>query len=373
MINRVIKELEENRQRRLNGDLIAIPWSTMPRLNTVLPGVQQGKYYLMSARTKVGKTQITDYLFMYEVFDWWYKNRNDTEVLPTINYYSLEMSSKLKWISAISYKLFTSYGILISPQKLQSVFENYILGEDIIKLIKSEKFQHWLKLFEERVTFHDKLRNPFGIYKNSKQDSESKGKWTYKEIPWDEGGGKIVPKRVKDKFIYNNPNEYLIDITDHLGLLHSEKGSNLFASIGKFSSEYCIDLRNNYNRIPVNVQQMSAASADADYTGGGKLILDKILPTDRDLSDNKHTALDANIMLSLFWPSSYNIEEYEGWDLTRIGGNHRELHLNLNRDGISKAAIQLGFLGQSNYFQELPKEPSEKLYQQINNWNNKTI
>jgi len=291
VIDKVIKDLEEKRRRRLSGDLIAIPWSTLPRLNEVLPGVQQGKYYLLGARTKVGKTQITDYLFMYEVFDWWYKNRDKTNILPTINYYSLEMSSHLKWISAISYKLFRSYGIIISPQKLQSVFKNYILGEEVLDIIKSEKFQHWLKLFEERVTFHDNIRNGYGIYLNSKQDSLSKGKWEYKEVEPFIKNGKTISK-VKDTFVYNNPDEYLIDITDHLGLLHSEKGSNLFTSIGRFSSEYCIDLRNNYNRIPVNVQQMSAASADSEWTGGGKLILDKILPTDRDLSDNKHTALD---------------------------------------------------------------------------------
>ena len=53
MIDRVIKKLEENRQKRIDGDIIAIPWSTMQRLNTILPGIQQGKSYLVGARTKV--------------------------------------------------------------------------------------------------------------------------------------------------------------------------------------------------------------------------------------------------------------------------------------------------------------------------------
>ena len=123
MFNNVIEELENNKKRRESGQIIAIPWSTFPRLNTVIPGIQQGKYYLIAARTKVGKTQLTDYLFLYEPFEWWYNHRNDTDILPTFKYFSLEMSSKLKWISAISYKLFKSYGIAISPEKLQSVFD----------------------------------------------------------------------------------------------------------------------------------------------------------------------------------------------------------------------------------------------------------
>jgi len=91
MIKRVIDKLEENRQRRVDGDIIAIPWSTLPRLNTILPGIQQGKYYLCGARTKVGKTMLTDYLFMYEPFEWWYSNRNNTDIIPTIKYFSLEI------------------------------------------------------------------------------------------------------------------------------------------------------------------------------------------------------------------------------------------------------------------------------------------
>lgn len=218
MIDRVIKRLEENRERRLSGDLIAIPWSTLPRLNEVLPGVQQGKYYLTAGRPKAGKTQITDYLFMYEVFDWWYSNKDNTDILPKIDYWSLEMSSELKWISAISYKLFKSYNIIISPQKLQSVFKNYILGDDIISIIKSQSFQSWLKSFESIVTFHDNIRNGTGIFKTLKNDKEANGKWTSKVIPWKNEDGSITEKTVRDKYIANNPNLYHLSITDHLSL-----------------------------------------------------------------------------------------------------------------------------------------------------------
>lgn len=310
---------------------------------------------------------------MYEPFEWWYENRDNTNIIPTINYFSLEMSSELKWLSAISYKLFKSYNIIISPQKLQSVFKKYILGEDIIEIIKSEPFQHWLKLFEERVHFFDNIRNGYGIHKHLKEDSLSKGKWTKKTIMWDNKDGTFSEKVVNDTFVYSNPDEYHIDITDHLGLLHAEKGGDLFTAIGDFSSKYCIELRNLYNRTPVNVQQMSATSADAEYTSGGKLIIDKIIPTDRDLADNKHTPLDCNIMLSLFWPYNYNIPTYEGWDLTKIGDSHRELILNLNRDGESKASVQTVFLGQCNYFAELPATPSETVYNKIKNWHDETL
>lgn len=373
MIERVIKGLEENKQRRERGDVIAIPWSTLPRLNDALPGVEQGKYYIVSARPKVGKTQITDYLFMYEVFDWWYKNRHTTQIVPKIDYWSHEMSSHAKELAVTCYKLFKSYGIIISPQTLNSKFKKYILGDDILNIIKSTEFNRWMDTFEQVVTFHNNIRNPTGIFKYLKQDKEATGKWTEKVIPWSNPDGSVTERRVHDKYVPNNPDQYHISINDHVGLFNTEKGQNLYETIQKHSAEYCIELRDNYNMIPVDIQQMAATSAMAEYTSGGKLIVDKLKPTDSDLSDNKHTSMNVNVMMSLFWPAKHNISEYEGWDLNRMGNAHRELMINLNRDGICNASVQLGFLGACNYFAELPRNPEEKVYRQIHEWNKNTI
>jgi len=51
MIERVIENLEANRARKLNGDLIAIPWS-LPRLSRVLPGVRQKHYTIITSQSK---------------------------------------------------------------------------------------------------------------------------------------------------------------------------------------------------------------------------------------------------------------------------------------------------------------------------------
>lgn len=80
-----------------------------------------------------------------------------------------------------------------------------------------------------------------------------------------------------------------------------------------------------------------------------------------------------NLMISLFWPFNYHIKHYNGWDLARIGPNHRELNINLNRNGISSASIDLMFLGACNYFAELPREPSERVYEQVALYNKNTI
>ena len=77
--------------------------------------------------------------------------------------------------------------------------------------------------------------------------------------------------------------------------------------------------------------------------------------------------------MSLFNPTSYNIEEYEGIDLKRIGSWHRELYVNLNRDGMANIQLQLYFNGAVNEFMELPRPMDETTYKLIQNKVNKLI
>lgn len=377
MIERVIKKLEDNRQRRIDGKVISIPWS-LPRLSSVLPGIVQGRYNLLSANSKVGKTQVCDFLYMYQPVEWYLANR-DKGVSVKIFYFSLEMSKDEKITAVISYKLFKDYGIIISPENLQSMFSGYILDDKVLKIIKSDKFQQWLADFESIVTFYDDTRNPFGIYNTVKTYAEKNGSYVYKEKEFQNPDTKLFEKqRVIDYYVPNDPDEYVIFIIDHISLLTPEKGETLRDAIGRFSSEFCLRLRDRYNYIPVVVQQQAASSEQQEFTKSGGTIIDKLKPSPDGLGDNKTTARDCSLMLSLFWPARYGIKQYGGhegnqWDLARVGHNHRELFINLNRNGISSASIDLMFLGACNYFAELPRDPTERVYQQIAEYNAKTI
>lgn len=52
---RVLNTIESNAQLRRDGKYIAIPWLSLPKLSKVMPGIQQGRYYLVSANSKIGK------------------------------------------------------------------------------------------------------------------------------------------------------------------------------------------------------------------------------------------------------------------------------------------------------------------------------
>ena len=49
----VIRQLKENKSKRLRGEIIAIPWYKLPRLSKVLPGIVKENYTIITANQKV--------------------------------------------------------------------------------------------------------------------------------------------------------------------------------------------------------------------------------------------------------------------------------------------------------------------------------
>lgn len=355
--NKVINKLETNRERRLSGDVVAIPYPFL-RLSEYLPGIEQGKYINITGSQKSGKTQVADFIFVFNAVDWWIENKHNTDITLKIIYFSLEVSRELKILSAISYKLFKSYNIAISPQKLRSVFQKYILDKEVLSIIKSKEFTNWLKEFENIVEIHEDIRNPYGCYKIVKAYAEKNGTYEYEEVAW-------TNEKVIKGYKPNNSNEFVEVIWDHIGLLQPEKGGTIKDAINDHSSKYCLSLRDRFNYIPIDIQQQSADSQTSAYDYRGNLIIDRVKPTVWGLGENRTTGRNYNLMFSIFWPYYYNVSEYNNIDLSCIGNNHRELSILLNRDGMSNLAIDLFFLGSANHFKELPKEMNESVYKKI--------
>ena len=52
LYERVYEEIVERRKRLIDGKINCIPWG-FPRLENRLPGIEQGRYYLVTANSKV--------------------------------------------------------------------------------------------------------------------------------------------------------------------------------------------------------------------------------------------------------------------------------------------------------------------------------
>ena len=240
------------------------------------------------------------------------------------------------------------------------------MDERILKLIDDES--EWLEFFESKVTYHDNIRNAYGIYSLTKNRMEANGHYEYKEMPWTENGVTQM-KRVRDYYVPNNPDKINIHITDHYGLLTPEKDDNnsLYEAVGKYSSRYSLEFRDLWKMCVVGVAQQAPTSEQQQYTMIGGTILDKVKPTPDGLGTNKSIAQNVNLMLTLFHPARYNQKEYGHVDLKRMNDSYRELFININRDGINNVGLDLYFNGACNYFEELPltREKMEPFYKRL--------
>lgn len=357
LYDRVYEQIVNRRDRLLKGNINCIPWG-FPRFEEENPGIEQGRYYLISANSKVGKTQIADWLFLYNTIQ--QVLENNLKIKLKIFYFSLEMTKEEKMLSAFANILYIKEGLRIAPKDLKSTKADRILSEDVLLII--EKYKPYFEKIEEIVEFIDDVRHPFGIYNLVREYALANGTVHYREIDID---GKIT--KVEDYYEPNNPDEYVMIMIDHISLISPEKRNGvqltLHESISVLSSDYLIKLRNRFNYIPVVIQQQSAAQESVDNKKANKL-----KPSLDGLADNKLTGRDANVILGLFSPFRHEIPEYMGYDVVFFKDNIRFLEIMGGREGGAGVTCPLYFDGAVNYFKELPLSKDQENLNKVSNF-----
>ena len=322
--------MSTNKVLREQGRDINIPLP-FPRMSRYLPGIQKGRYYIVTANSKVGKSlifigrrksQIADYIFLYNPFK--FISTSKTNIKLKIFYFTMEMNKEEKVKQAISHFLNQQdRKLIISPERMDSQFQDYILENSVLDKVKGLK--ELFAKFESCVEFIDDIKNPYGIYSHIRNYAEANGTYVTKKLEFemvtDEGEKIKEVKDVVDYYVPNDPDEYVIILIDHASLITPETVNGhrqtLHEAIFTLSSNYLV-------------------------------------------GDCKLTGRDVDVMLGLFAPVRHKITEYEKYDLRVLRDRHRELSVILNRRGGS-ISTQLYFNGAINHFEELPPISSPEL------------
>jgi hypothetical protein len=362
---RIRKTLEERRNKVLSGKINCIPLP-FKRFRSEWPGIEQGKYYLVSGSTKAAKTQLANYIFVYNTVMWTYKHPNI--IHPKIFYFPLEETPEnitLRFMAFVINYL-TEGKLSISPADLKSTDERKPLEQEVLDIMDSLEFNAILDHYESIVTFYDS-HNIIGINKTMCDYAQTHGETFFKTIKVkeldDKGQIKEVDRKIFDHYIPDDPNEYVMFIVDHISLLEPIKNMDLRESICALS-ENCVTLRNRYNYIPIIIQQQSVETSNAEAVKNNK-----IRPTVAGLGDGKYTARDANLMIGICNPHSFDLPQYLGYDITKLRGNIRFMEIVLNRDGEANGICPLIFNGAINKFKEAPNpnktEELDKIYESL--------
>ena len=263
MIDRIISNLKERRERVLNGEINCIP-SSFTRFRDDFVGIEQGKYFLLSGQTKAAKTQIATNMFVYNPL--FYAYENPDKVHLKIFYFPLEESVEnitLRFMSHLLAKK-SNDSIRISPLDLKSTNEKKPVDKEILDLLETSEYQDILQFFNNTVMFFED-RNSTGIYKQIKSYAEKNGTVHKKTITiTNKETGLSENREVFDYYEPHDPKEYVIIFIDHISLITPESGMDLRESINRLS-EYMIMFRNRYNYIPVVIQQQGTNQKFAHY------------------------------------------------------------------------------------------------------------
>ena len=349
-ISGVLENLESRRNNAVNGGVNCIPLP-FDRFRGDIPGIEQGQYVVVTANQKVGKSNISNYLYMYHVLDYCFNNPDKCSC--HIIYFALEESISKIIERYMSHLLYQLDGWRISPADLRSTSVDSPVPEEVLNLLQTKPYKDRLEFFEKCVEFNTEDTNPTGILRVCEAYAKSVGKYKSHKMSSKSGNGNEV--EVFDSYEQNDPNHYKIVIIDHIGLVDKEQGFNTKAAIDKTSEYFVKYLRNRYNYTCVAIQQQAS-----EMEGLEAIKAKKMIPTASGGGDSKYTFRDCDLALGLFDPSKFGLQSWLGYkiqdptDGEGLKNYGRFLYVIANRNGEMGGVCPLFFDGAICNFEELP-------------------
>lgn len=292
LIPRVLLNLKERREKVLAGGINCIP-SPFTNFRRSFPGIEQGKYYIISGSSKSGKTQLTSYLFLYTPILYAYYHPDQLRI--QIFYFPLEETPEkitMRFMCHLLY-IFSGGKIRLSTLQLGSIDKDNVVDQSVLDMLNSLQYRSILDFFEEHVHFILD-RNPTGCYKTVNRYALDAGTVHKKTITIEnKETGVKQEKEVFDYYEPKDPDEYVEIIWDHAGLTDEERGMKKKETIDKLS-EYFMVFRNHYNYIPVLIQQQNIETIGLDAYKAKR-----ISPTLAGLEDTKRTGKDLQNLLEI--------------------------------------------------------------------------
>jgi hypothetical protein len=307
------------------------------RLNRYI-GIRKSIYTLVGGLTGSGKTSLVDDAFVLNPIDFILSNKNTQKVKLNIIYRSMERNRIFKYAKWVSRKIFIEQAVIIPVPKLLGWVGRMTKDEHDLFLM----YEEYGEQLKEIVTIIDGPENPIGIAKDIKAHAEKHGK-----IERLDEFNKI--------YIPDDPNVITIVVIDHVSLTKTTKDlPTKKQAIDKLSGELRY-ARDFFGYTPVVVQQFNRDIANPIRLKNGD-----VEPNLEDFKDSASTQEDADVVLALFDPMRYKVEDPSGYDLEKLkdaeGAKYfRSLRLIKNSFGSDDLRIGMGFYGEIGMFKELPR------------------
>lgn len=227
----------------------------LPKLDKIIGGIQQSRYYTISSVSSGGKTALVLYM-MYNML------RNMTKEKPVyFLYFSLELSADVLLAKLMGLYCAEEFGVYLTLNDIMS-FES-ILSDEMYEHLKKAKT--WLDSINKHIIILDKSLSAKSFYSETLKFVEQYG--SFEQIE-----GRTV-------YIPNNPKQLMIGVVDHCSLCVAQEGRKLKEEMDLISS-YAVTLK---RRCLISWFMLMQQNRDASSVERRKLDLSE--PGLNDLKD----------------------------------------------------------------------------------------
>lgn len=311
--------------------------------------ISKNTFTTIVGETGAGKSTFAQEAYILKPLEWYFTHKHDTSIKLSIIYFGMERKIYLytaKWISRM---IFLEYGRYISVKRILGRKGSLSQQEYDLVCLYEEVLNKW----EEDDTFiwFEGSLNPTGISVFLQSFAEKHGKVN----PKADG---VLEKRT---YTPNHPNHIVLIVTDHIGILASEKnGGERKQRLDKFS-ETMRNARDLYGFSPVVIQQMNRNLSDISRIKMGESGKPKL----SDIADSSDTSRDSDLVLALHDPfrniTMETVKDILGFDLKKLRDErgytfYRSLHILKSSFDANNLDFPLGLNPFCGIFKTLPKD-----------------
>ncbi|NJL78563.1 MAG: hypothetical protein HC917_06390 [Richelia sp. SM2_1_7] len=329
--------LRDNYERRKNGNILAYETGYVPLVKE--------SFTIITANTGDGKTKFTKHL-VFNILEKYDKVK--------VIWFALEESKEYFIASIVSNYLMTKHNIYLSPAQCLSYVEE--LDEELIKLI--DEAELYAEKLLERIDIVSHITNPTGIYKYCRDYMLTIGKEITNTLGFKTG------------YKYNDDNELVIVVIDHLTFVTEESGMTEWQSYKKLCKSYLSSqLKDRFKCAIILVQQQNSET-DRQEFWQGNTIVNKIKPSLSGLGEYKNSQQDATLVYGIFNPNKYGLNIYNMYDIDVLKDNYRAILVLKDRlFGENKKEYNMFFNGATNEYSKLypaTSKETRELYKTLN-------
>lgn len=346
------KEVEAGREGKNEG--ISFGFPRLDRYTTL----RKSTLYLLGGFTGSGKTTCADEIFVLNPYDVLYKQGKTSKL--RINYFSMERKTSYKLARWFSRKCFLDEGIRIPMDRLLG----WVKKEE--RLTKDEHdlyltYRDYFGELQECVTILDGRQNPTGIRKHIRLQMEGDEE--------NEGLGKVHQVSKFHRVFEPNDDDVLyLNIFDHAGKLRREAKMNSEKDmIDTFSDDV-----SNYYRDFFGMSSVIVSQFNRSISNPIRLKQEDVTPMLEDFKTTSDMAEDADLVMSIFDPWRYKVNDPSGFELPQLRGEdgtkyYRNLQILKSSFGKEDVKLGLAYEPEMGIFREMPKldRMSDTIYSSI--------